>query len=98
MGIVGIENRTENWRTVQHFGALSEDAKVRLVKRLAPQDTAHGVRMELFWYGVRDYVYKNGPVDDDLVRVYRCHFEHLRDQISEKKRTQDAEGAQLHGA
>ena len=31
MGILGIKNRTENWKTVQHFYGLSDNAKTRLV-------------------------------------------------------------------
>ena len=50
MGILGINNRTENWKTVQHFHGLSDAAKVRLVRRLGePKDTAaEEVSLELF--------------------------------------------------
>lgn len=34
MGILGIENRTENWKTVQHFHGLPDETKVCLVKKL----------------------------------------------------------------
>ena len=61
MGILGIPNRTENWKTVQHFYGLGDDAKVRLVRRLLKQlEEPHFepdyVKIELFWKGMRDYV------------------------------------------
>ena len=34
MSILGIENRTENWKTVEHFHGLSDEAKVKLVQKL----------------------------------------------------------------
>ena len=60
MGILGIRNRTENWKTVENFYPLSEDAKVKLVQRLlepypdAQEVPPASVKVELFWTGVRD--------------------------------------------
>ena len=60
MGILGIRNRTENWKTVEHFSHLSEVAKVKLVQRLLEpyhddqEVTTAGLQVELFWTGVRD--------------------------------------------
>ena len=79
MGILGIKNRTENWKTVQHFHGLCDAAKVTLVRRLGePEDTvAKDIEIELFWYGIRDY-----KRDIDLVQIYRCLFPCLREKIS----------------
>ena len=58
MGILGIENRTENWKTVEHFYGLSDDAKVKLVTELLgekPDVQAKDIQIELFWQGMRDY-------------------------------------------
>lgn len=68
MGILGITNRTENWKTACHFAPLfgDDDAaakrRVKLAAELlpagdaAPQDTS----LELFWYGLRDYLSAKG--------------------------------------
>ena len=85
MGILGINNRTENWKTVQHFHrlSLSDAAKVRLVKHLEPKETAAAgeICMELFWRGMRDYDKEHNVGMDDLVRSYRCCFSDLRKDI-----------------
>ena len=85
MGILGINNRTENWKTVQHFHGLSDPAKVALVRRLGgPNDTtADEVSLELFWHGMRDYAYEYNVEDDDLVEIYETHFPLLREEIME---------------
>ena len=79
MGILGIDNRTENWKTVQHFHGLSDAAKVALAQRLGePADTAaEDIEIELFWYGIRDY-----KRDRELVEIYGCLFSALREKIS----------------
>ena len=89
MGILGINNRTENWKTVQHFHGLSDAAKVRLVRRLGePKDTvAEEISIELFWHGVRDYAYENKLKDDDLVRIYECRFKDLQSDLREFEHT-----------
>ena len=40
MGILGIKNRTENWKTVQRFYGLSEYVKTRLVQRLGEPEAS----------------------------------------------------------
>ncbi len=40
MGILGIKNRTENWKTVQHFYGLSDNAKTRFVQRLGESEAS----------------------------------------------------------
>lgn len=89
MGILGIENRTENWKTVEHFHGLSYDAKVCLVKRLLgtqelePQD----IDIELFWYGFRDYIDQcpadEKPSEERVAGMYNKYFGDLRDKIQE---------------
>ncbi len=58
MGILGIENRTENWKTVEHFHGLSKDAKLNLIRTLSGIECLQSdtVQVELFWYGLRDYI------------------------------------------
>ena len=60
MSILGIENRTENWMTVQHLAPLFSTGGVELARRLLPESErgslrAGEVRTELFWYGMRDF-------------------------------------------
>ena len=62
--ILGIENRTENWKTARTLAPLLGDGSVRLVNRLL-QPLNEGVvlqacdvRLELFWKGMRDYIHQ----------------------------------------
>ena len=84
MGILGINNRTENWKTVQHFHGLSDAAKVDLVRRLGePKGTAADqVSLELFWCGVRDHEKEHGVDSEKLIRIYEERFGKLREQIA----------------
>lgn len=85
MGILGINNRTENWKTVQHFHGLSDAAKVGLVRRLGePDDTvAEEIGLELFWCGMRDYDKEHKVDADDLVKVFESCFCSLRKKVIE---------------
>ena len=92
MGILGIENRTENWKTVEHFYGLSDDAKVKLVTRLLgekPDVQAKDIHMELFWQGMRDYfklLKRNGesePSADCIAKLYEDHFDGLRHYVKQ---------------
>ncbi len=64
MGILGIENRTENWKTAESFAPFFEcdSARTRLAKRLLePLGTASEVqddfvKIELYWKGMRDHI------------------------------------------
>ena len=64
MGILGITNRSENWRTALYFAPLFTDdsALAALANQLLEplgetQDVEAGtVKIELFWYGMRDYM------------------------------------------
>ena len=57
--ILGIRNRTENWKTAKYFCHLSEGRQIEFVKSLVrdPATELKSVQMELFWRGVRDYRY-----------------------------------------
>lgn len=60
MGILGITNRTENWKTASSFAPFFDDAPARrnLANRLLEalgEPLGNGeVQLELFWRGVRD--------------------------------------------
>ena len=63
MKILGIENRTENWKTAYYFSPFfwDENARLRLAQKLgAPATTqANDVQINPFWTGVRDYFHGN---------------------------------------
>ena len=85
MSILGIRNRTENWKTVENFYPLSENAKVKLVQRLlkpypyAQAVAPASVEVELFWTGVRDY--KKNISATECKDVYQSLFGGLRGEI-----------------
>jgi hypothetical protein len=85
MGILGIRNRTENWKTVENFHALSDDAKVKLVQRLlepyqdAQEVAPDSVKVELFWKGIRDY--EESISATQCKDVYQSLFGSLRGEI-----------------
>lgn len=91
MGILGITNRTENWKTVQHFHGLSDDGKVHLVEKLGkPVGTPdEEIKIELFWKGVRDYAaIADKPTPEKMAEIYNRHFSDLRQQICDFRKTQ----------
>lgn len=90
MPILGIENRTENWRTAQVFAPLFEDAALRrrFAERLgASIDDGDDVSLELFWFGMRDYGKQQGWEKKDYIEpcagAYKRHFSKLRAQVEE---------------
>ena len=99
MGILGIENRTENWKTTQHLHCLSGEAKSSLVYELGerPKPQGHEVQLELFWHGGRDYFYglnegrgrspeEKGSDDDRLAACYQSLFPSLLENLVSKGR------------
>ena len=94
MGILGIENRTENWKTARYFSPFFTDkaARLRLAKWLgAPKETNKGdVQIELFWYGMRDHLYNrtksDGGRNEDHFQgfgnLYDSLFPDLREKIA----------------
>lgn len=92
MGILGIPNRTENWKTAESFAPFFEDcsARIRLVDRLLKPlgnpDRAQGnaIKIELFWKGVRDYINQSeneNELEECLVARYSCLFPYLREEL-----------------
>ena len=94
MGILGITNRTENWKTARTFAPFFEDdsARTRLAQRLfeplgkaeeIPLDT---VKIELFWKGVRDYLkrenLKTREKSYEFRQIYSNCFGKLREEIN----------------
>ncbi|MFJ5408193.1 hypothetical protein [Pectobacterium punjabense] len=60
--ILGIKNRTENWTTVGHLFDLRSNKLIRYLMGnnsddSAPFDNGSEARLELFWYGYRDYIF-----------------------------------------
>ena len=98
MKILGdkVINRTENWRTVTHFYGLSKEAKESLVKELLANHSGvepdevqlepGDVHVELFWKGMRDYVYKKRDITKDtwvkkFADIYNSRFSDLREFV-----------------
>ena len=86
MGILGIKNRTENWKTAQKFAPFftCESARARLAQHLGePKSTAgEEVHIELFWKGGRDYIKQSDKVtDQDFACRYNRMFSQLRSDI-----------------
>lgn len=95
MGILGITNRTEDWKTAMTFAPLfkCDSARTRLANRLLePLGENHEVqpgtaKIELFWYGMRDYVHElskenKEPTYQDFADRYNYRFHNLRDLIT----------------
>ena len=84
MGILGIENRTENWKTARSFAPFFGDRRAcaslanRLLKPLGkPQNIQPDeIQLELFWKGVRDYLDQNN--DKNLMQQQQALIEHYQ--------------------
>ena len=82
MAILGITNRTENWKTARYFAPLFGANSVRLARRLLGDDEERrklhpgDVRLELFWYGMRDYLRRAHFTDEEgvLANAYQKLF------------------------
>lgn len=97
VGILGIRNRTENWKTAEVFCGLSEEKRGQLAAHLASRsaEALGKVRMELFWQGVRDWLNcelcKRGKNEtreerekkarEKLWNCYTENFNRLREEI-----------------
>ena len=87
MHILGIENRTENWKTAVYFSPLFAGNSNRLAERLGatPPPPSDGVVLELFWKGMRDHLYdrkmKKRFAKQALVECYDRMFPNLRRDI-----------------
>ncbi|MCY3602419.1 MAG: hypothetical protein OXH12_04990 [Chloroflexi bacterium] len=95
MAILDIVNRTENWKTACYFAPLFGHGSVKVARRLLAQEKERAelhpgdVRLELFWYGMRDYFHprKAMPEADPetLAEFYFDLFPDLRTQIKDFK-------------
>lgn len=81
MGILCIQNRTENWKTALSFSPFfQEESRRHLVQTLAldPDYQPAYSKLELFWRGMRDHLHKyhEEKVTEakDLAFRYRIHF------------------------
>lgn len=87
MGILKIDNRTENWRTACVFAPLFRDAdgRNRLAEQLLGKPVKSEVGLELFWFGMRDYVHEcpEAGDPDDLAERYGRLFPDLRKQTED---------------
>ena len=98
MGILGIDNRTENWKTAQTFAPFigNEFATRLLAERLLenkPLGPEEKVSIELFWTGGRDYWHaakRNGEIVEPSPKLLACAynqcFPRLRKEIEEFQR------------
>ena len=88
MAILGIDNRTENWKTASAFAPAFADSarRLKLATRLGeseetrPQD----VQIELYWKGMRDHFYPDRKLtihDENLSERYKRLFPDLRDKL-----------------
>ncbi|NLW91363.1 MAG: hypothetical protein GXY34_07155 [Syntrophomonadaceae bacterium] len=96
MDILGIRNRTENWKTAQTFLKLMYEGKLNsflglLVKDIISEDE---IKMELFWKGVRDYRYQEGISLDFKERFTEAYIEHFGDL---KSRLRDKTVKRVYG-
>ena len=94
MGILGIDNRAENWKTANAFapciGESGKEARRGVAQFLAKN---HGlevgpheeVTLELFWFGMRDFLYqeeeKRKSHAADLADRYNRMFKELRGDV-----------------
>ena len=86
-GILGIENRTENWKTTVYFSQMFGGKSHRLAEILGatPELPPGEVKLELFWKGVRDYRYQEGlsrrELEVRVVKSYNQSFHNLRRDV-----------------
>lgn len=89
MSILGINNRTENWKTAYEFSPFFRDSSAcaRLARKLGkdPGTSSKDIEIQLYWKGLRDYIYRktrgNRPKPSEYVRVYNKMFGNLRNDI-----------------
>ena len=83
--VLGIENRTENWKTARCLWPLFGDRAVHLAHRLGEPRTipTADVKLELYWKGVRDWRAGRDKHEcgERLVESCRRLFPDLRERI-----------------
>lgn len=88
-GILGIENRTENWKTAVYFSPLFDGKSNRLAELLgeAPRLQSGDVQLELFWRGMRDFFFQckleKESAKKVLAHLYTRLFPNLRREVEE---------------
>ena len=97
MAILGITNRTENWKTARYFAPLFGANSVRLARRLLGYEGKRAklqpgdVRLELFWYGMRDHFdrqeKKLAAEEESIAAAYSEEFRDLRRQVESFQRS-----------
>ena len=101
MAILGITNRTENWKTALYFSPLMGVRAARLARRLLPNKEgaalqAGDVNLELFWYGMRDYFQPRKTTPEarskTLAGFYSELFPGLREDIKAFKGSGESQG------
>lgn len=93
MGILGIVNRSENWKTAQYFSPFFKNkcAKAALAQQLGESVNTppEEVKIELYWKGMRDYIYLQKEryerrIDQqEFVTHYTHRFPNLRQEIND---------------
>ena len=87
MTVLGIENRTENWKTAVYFSPLFGGESYHLAERLGAEPTLGpgDVRLELYWRGMRDLLHQRQiqrkTIKSELVDLYIARFPRLRNDV-----------------
>lgn len=85
MAILGIENRTENFRTAEHFAQFMQTNGHSLLDLLgvSTESSETETSLELFWKGMRDFLHNKKHHDNNerLAEVYDSHFLDLRREV-----------------
>ena len=83
--VLGIKNRTENWKTARCLSPFFGYRAVHLARALGEPlgTTPADVKLELYWKGVRDWRYKKDRqmCDDRLIESCRRQYGELRQEI-----------------
>ena len=91
--VLGIANRTENWKTARCLWPFFGDGAIRLARRLGEsEDTpAADVKLELYWKGVRDWCAEKNKRECAELLVESCRrlFPDLRRRIEDSAHFRD---------
>ena len=68
-GILGICNRTENWKTARYFAPFFGQGAKRLAEYLSGEPVESNVRLELYWKGMRDFLNKEKDKEKRKVEI-----------------------------
>lgn len=83
--VLGINNRTENWKTARSLAPLFDDGASRLAHRLGEPVGTRDVNLELYWQGLRDHIHQakdeQASSASALADIYRRLFPDLREKV-----------------